>query len=235
MAIDKKIIEEIERFRKINKYITEQDAPPTEETAVGAPPPPGGDLGAAAPPPGGDLGAATPPAGGEPPAAGTGVTTGGTEVVDVENDPDVEKVDDQGETEDEGGEGDTEELDITELVTSQKDMKEKQESYFDQLFKQLSQLESKLGEMDKLVNQINSLEQKVEKYRPKTPQEKLELRSLDSGPYNQKLTDFFQDKQQDIQKSGKNEYVLTTDDVENFSDADIRDSFNIDMDRNFGI
>jgi TolA-binding protein len=231
MSIDKKIIAEIERYKKINRYISEQDAPPPPggDLGVAPPPPPGGDLGAP-PPPGGDLGAAPPPA-----AGAEGTTTGGTEVVDVENDPDVEKVDDAGKTEEEGGEGDTEELDITELVTSQKDMKEKQESYFDQLFKQLSQLESKLGEMDKLVNQINSLEQKVERYRPKTPQEKLELRSLDSGPFNQKLTDFFDDKQQDIQKSGKNEYVLTSDEVENFSDADIRDSFNIDMDKNFGI
>jgi hypothetical protein len=229
MSIDKKIIAEIERYKKINKYINEQDAPPADPLAAPpAPPAPGGDLGAAPPPPVGDA----PPA----PAGAEGATTGGTEVVDVENDPDVEKVDDSGKTEEEGGgEGDTEELDITELVTSQKDMREKQDSYFDQLFKQLSQLESKLGEMDKLVSQINSLEQKVERYRPKTPQEKLELRSLDSGPFNQKLTDFFDDKQQDIQKSGKNEYVLTSDEVENFSDSDIRNSFNIDMDKNFGI
>jgi hypothetical protein len=215
MSIDKKIITEIERYKKINRYISEQDVPP----------PPGGDLGVPPPPPGGDV----------PPAPGAeGATTGGTEVVDVENDPDVEKVDAEGESE-EKGEGDTEELDVTELVTSQKDMKEKQDSYFEELFGQLQKLEAKLGEMDNLVNKINSLEQAVERSRPKTPQEKLELRSLDSGPFNQKLTDFFDDKQQDIQKSGKNEYVLTADEVENFSNDEVRDSFNIDMNKNFGI
>ena len=226
MSIDKKIIEEIYRFKKINKYINEQEVPPPPGGDI--PPPPGGDV---PPPPGGE---APPPPGGAAPAPGAeGATTGGTEVVDVENDPDVEKVDSKGESEKEGG--DTEELDITELVTSQKDMKEKQDSYFEELFGQLQKLESKLAEMDNLVNKINSLEQAVERYRPKTPQEKLELRSLDSGPFNQKLTDFFDDKQQDIQRSGKNEYVLTSDEVENFSDKDIRDSFSVDMDKNFGI
>jgi hypothetical protein len=233
MRVDSKIIEEINRFNKITRYINEQEVPPPPGDE-GLPPPPGGDpmadAGGEVPPP--------PPPGGDampPPNPAGDATTGGTEVIDVENDPDVEKVDSEGESEEKGGEEGTEELDVTELVTSQKDMKEKQDSYFEQLFQQLSQLESKLGEMDKLVNQINSLEQAVEKYRPKTPQEKLELRSLDSGPFNQKLTDFFDDKQQDIQRSGKNEYVLTSKDVENFNDSEIKGTFNVDMDKNFGI
>jgi hypothetical protein len=60
--------------------------------------------------------------------------------------------------------------------------------------------------------------------RPKTAQEKLELRSLDSGPFKQKLSDFFQDKMEDMEKTGK-EYVLTADDVKNFSAKDVEDSF----------
>jgi hypothetical protein len=80
--------------------------------------------------------------------------------------------------------------------------------------------------MDKVFGKLNDIEQKIEKYREKTPQEKLELRSLDSGPFNQKLTDFFTDKQEDIEKSGKNEYVLTTDEVENYSPSEIKTTFN---------
>ena len=76
------------------------------------------------------------------------------------------------------------------------------------------------------MDKINSIEQKIEKYREKTPQEKLELRSLDSGPFNQKLTDFFDDKMEDIEKSGKNEYVITSDDVESYSPSEIKNSFN---------
>ena len=116
-------------------------------------------------------------------------------------------------------------MDITDLVTSQKSIEEKQESYFNDLFGQLETLQNKLADMDKLVSKIDSLEAKVEKYRPKTAQEKLELRSLDSGPYNQKLSDFFVDKEEEMEKSGKNEYVLTTDEVKDFSPSEIKDSF----------
>lgn len=79
--------------------------------------------------------------------------------------------------------------------------------------------------MDQLVDKLNNLEAKIEKMRPKTPEEKLELRTIDSGPFNQKLTDFFQDKEEDFQKSGKDQYVLTTDEVEEFSPKEIRDTF----------
>ena len=116
-------------------------------------------------------------------------------------------------------------MDITDLVNSQKTIETKQEEYFNNLFSQLDTLQNKLGEMDKLVGKIDSLEAKIDKYRPKTPQEKLELRSIDSGPFNQKLTDFFVDKEEDMEKSGKNEYVLTTDQVKDFSASDVKDSF----------
>ena len=219
MRIDEKIIKEIERYNTINKYIVEQAeldaaAAPVDEP-VDLPPPaePGGADPAAGAPPATPGGALPPPAAPVP---------SGPEAVDVSKDPDVEEL---GKSEDEGEEGDTEELDITDLVDTQKTMSDKQEEYFDNLFNQLSSLESKLGEMDNLVNKINDLETKLEKYRPKTPQEKLELRSLDSGPFQQKLSDFFVDKQDEMEKSGKNEYVLTTDDVEDFSSKEIGDSF----------
>ena len=223
MRIDEKIIKEIERYNSINKYIVEQAEldpaaalPP--DLPADVPPGPGADV---PPGPGADVppgpGAATPP----PPAPGGETPPTGPETVDVDKDPDVEEI---GKEED--GDSETEELDITDLVYTQKTMSDKQEEYFDNLFNQLSSLESKLGEMDNLVNKINDLESKLEKYRPKTPQEKLELRSLDSGPFQQKLSDFFVDKQEEMEKSGKNEYVLTTDDVEDFSPKQIEDTFN---------
>jgi hypothetical protein len=154
-----------------------------------------------------DAGAAVPP----PPPAPAEPTP---QPVDIENDPDVEEV---------GNE--TEELDITDLVDTQKTFSDKQEEYFNNLFDQLKNLETKLGEMDNLVNTVNSLETKIEKMRPKTPEEKLELRSLDSGPFNQKLSQFFDDKMDDMEKTGKNEYVLTSDEVEEFSPSEIKGSF----------
>ena len=83
---------------------------------------------------------------------------------------------------------------------------------------------------NQVFEKLNSMEEKIEKYRPKTPQEKLELRSLDSGPFHQKLSDFFQDKQDDMEKAGKNEYVLTSDEVEQIVPSDIKKSFD-----NYGV
>jgi hypothetical protein len=218
MKIDEKILNEIARYRQINKYILEQDAPPVDPTvdpaAAGAPPvDPTADPAAAGAPP---TDPAAPPAPAAP-AAGA--------PVDVATDPDVEEVTPEGE----GGEGDVEELDITDLVDSQKTMADKQEEYFENLFNQIKTMEDKLAEMDSLVQKIDLVDAKLEKYRPKTAQEKLELRSLDSGPFKQNLADFFKDKEEDMERSGKNEYVLTKDDVENYSASEIEQSFNEPM------
>jgi hypothetical protein len=193
MSIDKRILIELEKYNKINKYITEQElgVDEPEETPT------------------------------EEPTTDTDVEEI-PEPVDVKSDPDVEVVGDEGGTEIEAG---VEELDITDLVNKQNEISDKQDEYMDGMFQKLDILVNKLGEMDQILTKINSLEDKIEKYREKTPQEKLELRSLDSYPYNQKLSDFFQDKSQELEKTGKNEYVLTTDEVQSFTDRDIRDSF----------
>lgn len=221
--IDEKIISELNRYNSINNYIVEQEAmlPPTpEEEPIGDDELPAGDVGT-------DIGV-------EPPVE---PTDGELTPLDIDSDPDVEKIgdDDSTDNEESGNEESdneesdndvgTEELEITDLVNSQKSVENKQDEYFTNLFNQLNNLEDKLSNMDEIVNQLNSLESKVEKYRPKTPEEKLELRSIDSGPYKQKLSDFFVDKQDEMEKSGKNEYVLTSDDIEDFSQTEVKDSF----------
>jgi hypothetical protein len=215
MSLDKKILSEIDRYRSINKYITEQaeEIPATPEEDLGALAPLPGDAGAGAPPP---------PAGAVPPPAPAAPASG---PLDIENDPDVEKIDDEGNSE-EGDKGsDSEELDITELVDSQKSIETKQDEYFNNLFGQLNDLQSRLGEMDSIMNKLNSLEAKIEKYREKTPQEKLELRTYDSYPFNQKLSQFFDDKSEEMEKTGKNDYVLTSDEVQDINVNDIKNSF----------
>lgn len=200
--VDKKIMEELKRHNSINQYITEQEAVAPDaglDTAVAT------DVAPEADPTIADA----PPA--EP------------EVIDVSQDSEVEKISDTGEIESE--ESSSEELEITDLVNSQKSIEEKQSQYFDSMFQQLNQLQTKLSEMDGLVQKLNDIETKIEKYRPKTPEEKLELRSLDSGPYHQKLSDFFQDKQEDMRKAGKNEYVLTADEVQQFTPSEISKTF----------
>jgi hypothetical protein len=216
MSVDKKILEEITRFNSINRYINEQELPPppAEDPLAAGAPPAEDPLAAGAPPAEDPLAAGAPPA----PAPPTGDVP---QPVDIANDPDVEKVGG-----DEEKSEDKKELDVTELVNSQKNVEEKQEEYFQQLFSHLENLESKLGEMDNIVNQLNSLEAKVEKYRQKSPEEKLELRTLDSGPFNQKLSQYFEDKEEDFEKLGRDEYILTKDDVEDFSPKEIQKTFN---------
>ena len=125
---------------------------------------------------------------------------------------------------------DTTELDVTELVDKQgetveivNDSNKKLESLIDML----GTMEDKLSGMDNLMNQINSLEKKIEDNRPKTANEKLELRKYDSGPYNQTLEDFWDDSQEKFEKQDKDIYTLTSKDVENYSESDIKKSFDI--------
>jgi len=203
MSVDKKILEEISKYNNINKYISEQETDLPEPIE-------GGDV---------DL-------------EGSELDIDDVQPVDVESDPEVEVV---GEPTSElsGEESGTEELDITDLVTTQKDMSTKQEEYMDSMMDRLNDLTSKLSDMDKILVKINSLEDKVDKYRQKSPEEKLQLRSLDSYPYNQKLTDFFMDKGPDMEKTGKNEYVLTSDEVESYTDRDIKDSFDAPLENEY--
>jgi len=224
--LEKKLLEEVKRFNSINKYgkkmIMEQDAPPPaptdEPTDVPAPPPPAGgdaptDVPAPPPPAGGDapLGADAPP----PPPAG---------------DAGVPPMDDAGMG------GDTEEIDITDLVNMTKNIKNDLESNkqdnsavinkMDDVFTKLNDLESKLAQMDQVMAKIDQLGATVEANKPKTEVEKLEMRSLDSYPFNEKPQEFFAHKQGEMRASGKNEYVLTKDDVENYAPDALRSSFN---------
>lgn len=210
--LDKKLQEEVNRYNEINKYaidLTEQ-APALPTPPV--PPAQGGPLD--------DL-AGTPPAAdptGEelPPAEG-------------EELPPEEPVDPAEDDE-------TEEIDITDLVNMTKNIKQELEKgktedsgttqQMNDVFAKLGELEGKLGEMDQIIDKIDQLGQKVEDMKPPTPQEKLEMRSLDSHPFNEKPDEFFEDKQEEMKKTGKNEYVLTQDDVENYNKEEIKQSFN---------
>jgi hypothetical protein len=219
--LEKKLLEEVKRFNAINKYgkkmIMEQDAPPpppADDTASDVPPPPpAGDMSAPTdvpPPPADDaMGGDVPP----PPAGDMGV-------------PPMD--DSMG--------GDTEEIDITDLVNMTKNIKNDLENNkqdnsavinkMDDVFTKLTDLEQKLAQMDQVMSKIDQLGATVEANKPKTEVEKLEMRSLDSFPFNEKPQEFFAHKQGEMRASGKNEYVLTKDDVQNYPVDQIRTSFN---------
>jgi hypothetical protein len=225
--LEKKLLEEVKRFNTINRYskkmIMEQDAPPPPaEDPLGdvPPPPPAGDAGAPTdvppPPPAGDMGGDIPP----PPPAGGDM---GAPPMD----------DSMG--------GDTEEIDITDLVNMTKNIKNDLENNkqdnsavinkMDDVFTKLNDLESKLAQMDQVMAKIDQLGATVEANKPKTEVEKLEMRSLDSYPFNEKPQEFFAHKQGEMRASGKNEYVLTKDDVENYTPDKVRSSFNQDTEK----
>jgi hypothetical protein len=206
--LEKKLQEELNRYRAINKYgtkmIMEQEAPALDAPADDLPP-----ANPALDAPAGDLPPAEPaldaPAGDLPPADGM----------------------------------DTEEIDITDLVNMTKNIKNDLENNktdnasvigkMDDVFTKLGDLEQKLAQMDAVMAKIDELGAKVEASKPKTGVEKLEMRSLDSYPFNEKPQEFFAHKQGEMAASGKNEYVLTKDEVNNYPTDIIKTSFNPDQ------
>jgi hypothetical protein len=156
-----------------------------------------------------------------------GVEGATEDVLDVEGTTDI----------DAGGE-DTTELDVTDLVTKQdevnteladqKDILAKNTESLDDLMSKLSDLETHLTSMDDMVDKISNLEDKLEEYRPRTQQEKIQLRKHDSGPYNKTLSDFFTDKEEIFDKTGKKQYILTPEEVEDYNEGDIQKSFDLD-------
>lgn len=200
--LEKKLLEELNRYKAINKYgskmIMEQEVPPAPEAVPT-----------------------------DVPSAPEAVPT------DV---PPVDAPLDVPPAMDDMSMDSTEEIDITDLVNMTKNIKNdldnnKQDNSMvigkmDDVFTKLTDLEQKLAQMDVVMSKIDELGSKVEMMKPETPQEKLEMRSLDSYPFNQKPQEFFAQKQGEMQATGKNEYILTKDDVQNYSQDEVKTSFN---------
>ncbi len=206
--LEQKLQEELNRYKAINKYgktmIMEQDAPAEDPAALPTDVPPADPAAPVADP------AASPEV--DPMAAPADVP---------------------------GNEDTTEEIDITDLVNMTKSLKKDVEDSknehgnvigkMDDVFTKLSDLESKLSQMDQVMAKIDQLGSQIDQVKPQTPQEKLEMRSLDSYPFNEKPQEFFAHKQGEMKASGKNEYVLTKDEVENYPADTIKTSFNPDQ------
>ena len=130
--------------------------------------------------------------------------------------------------------GDEIEVDVTSLVKGSEEAKQaadKATQNTEMLLQKFGELESRLANMSAITDKIQNLEQEIIKRNP-TPVEKLEMRSLSSYPFNQKLTDYWADKEGQYDVMGKNEpkeYILKKDDVDaTYSDASIQKSFTTD-------
>ena len=128
------------------------------------------------------------------------------------------------------------EIDVTDIVTmakgaeskagEAKDTLDSQTEKIGDLLNKLEDLSSKLDTIDTITQSIEDLEDKIEASAPETPQERLDMISLDSGPFSQKPLEYWDDKKEELDGTGKHEYVLTKGDTEDFEDTDIRQSFN---------
>lgn len=131
--------------------------------------------------------------------------------------------------------GDEVEVDVTSIVKGSEEAKaaaEESNSKMEELMNSFKELESRLSAMSALSTKIDNLEQEIEKRNP-TPEERLEMRSLSSYPFNQKLTDYWSEKEGIYDVMNKNgekkeqEYVLDKDAIESdYNPNTIKNSFN---------
>jgi len=162
------------------------------------------------------------------PAPDAGQAQGGEENTGMEQQPMDQPMDQQGMEQP----SDEVEVDVTSLVKGSeeaKDAADKASKNTKMLLKKLEDLESRVANMAVISDKIEGLEKEIIKRNP-TPVEKLEMRSLDSYPFNQKLTDYWSDKEgmYDVMDNKPKEYILTKDDVNHsFSDSTVKNSFNI--------
>jgi len=215
------LAEEAKRFRQISEYsfIGKIDEAEDDEEA------PEGDLDAELKGLEDELGADTPS---EPD-------------VDTEEAPEEEMPADEGGFGDDIPEDGEVEVDVTDLVNTSNELKtssDETNQKMADLIDKFNTLSSQMDNMSKLAKNIEVLDTKIKDVeteivrRNPTPTEKIEMRSLDSFPYNIKLSDFWSDNADKLSDQSKvtdnkpKEYVLTKDDLDDFSEIDIKNSFN---------
>lgn len=126
------------------------------------------------------------------------------------------------------------EVDVTSIVKGSEEAKKAADAATkntEMLLQKLADLESRVANMTDITNKIEGLEQEIIKRNP-TPVEKLEMRSLHSYPFSQKLSDYWADKEGMYDVMGTSnkpkEYILTKGDVDStYSDSSIKQSFSI--------
>lgn len=125
------------------------------------------------------------------------------------------------------------EVDVTSIVNSTEEAKKSADmanEKSEMLLKKLSELEAMVNNIGQMTTKIDDLEKELIKRNP-TPVEKLEMRSLSSYPFNQKLSDYWAEKEgpYDVMgKEKKKEYILTKKDIDSdYSDKQIEKSFSV--------
>lgn len=134
-------------------------------------------------------------------------------------------------------ESDVEEIDVTAIVDKSEEAKEaaqqafsasqENSEYIKTVTDRIENLTAQLSKMDSILGKVTELERQI-----KTPEEKLELRSLDSYPFNLKLTDYWEEKSQQNDNykvtngNKEKEYTISKEDVDEYNEEEIANSFN---------
>lgn len=224
--------------------------PPSPDAMGGGAPggAPGGDMGGD--PMGGGAPGGDPMAGGQDPMGGG--APGGDPMAggpDAGADPMGDGMPPMGDSMEEGEpEEEDDVIDVQDLTDAQEEVNDKVNSVGrdlgrvdSRIDKLLGAIETLQGMFDKNNQEIADLRKEFEKRNP-TQTEKLNLRSLDSYPFKIRPTDFWNDKAEqgrydayaDNREPTTNEYVITNNDVDDFTEREIEDTFSIadDLDQN---
>ena len=149
------------------------------------------------------------------------------------------------ELEDAESDEDVEEIDVTDIVKKSEDAKsysekavkaaEEGKNMITDLMSKFDALQNSLSKIDSVANELNVIKKDIQSQKPK---EKLELRSLDSYPFNVKLTDYWNDEKlkdnyeitsgEPDAKSQDGEvkvWKLDPNEAKDFSNVDIKKSF----------
>jgi len=149
------------------------------------------------------------------------------------------------ELEGEDEEADVEEIDVTDIVKKSEDAKsysekavkaaEEGKSMITDLMSKFDALQNSLSKIDTVANELNTIKKDIQSQKPK---EKLELRSLDSYPFNVKLTDYWNDEKLkdnyeissgtpdgESQDGQVKVWKLDPNEAKDFSNVDIKKSF----------
>jgi hypothetical protein len=143
------------------------------------------------------------------------------------------EIEDEFPTEEPVGE-ETVEVDVTDIVDKAEETRNEIEgltSKMEELMGNFSELSDQVSGMDQVIDKIDNLEKEIERRNP-TPVEKLEMISMDSFPYSVKLTDFWEDKEgyETGKETEDKEYIITKNEVDEYSEREIKDSFDYNSD-----
>lgn len=132
------------------------------------------------------------------------------------------------------------EIDVTDLVDKQSEIKKAVDNFsnkMEYLMQKLSDLDGKVKNMDSIANKIDMVKRDIENIKPPTPQERMEMISMDSYPFNQTLDDYWSNKKSNLEKyrdgqrKEQETFETNTKELEDsYNEPEIKKSFDPDED-----